>query len=111
MRWCSLQLDQSTQHFDRECAVRFHVEDTWPIDLSALAPPRTFTQRTARVDRVRVTNHQDLLLVLFLKGFNYEMLTEVRHIDTLDRINTGQPACSLDQQIDNRAAAIYIAGR
>src|ERR1044071_2948391 len=45
--WRRLQLDERSQHFDRECAVCFHVEDAWTIDLPGFATPWTFTQRSA----------------------------------------------------------------
>jgi len=37
---------------------------------------------------VGMSDHHDLLLFLFLKGFDYEMLTEVGHIHTFHYINT-----------------------
>ena len=46
-----------------------------------------------------------------LKRFDYEMLTEVGHVDTLDCIDTREPARRLDQQIDNSAAAFHITRR
>jgi hypothetical protein len=45
---------------------------------------------------VRVSNHQDLFVV-FLKRPDYEMLSEVGHVDTLDCIDARKPARSLDQ--------------
>src|SRR5215213_5909675 len=39
------------------------------------------------------------------------MLTEVRHLYTLDGIDTRKSARRLDQQIDNRAAPFHIARR
>ena len=108
MRRRCVQFDERSQHFDRERAVCFHVEDAWSIDLPCFATPRTFTQRAARVDRVRVSDHQDLLLVLFLEGFDYEMLSEVGHINTFDCIDAREFARSLGQQIDNSATAFHI---
>src|ERR1041385_6107881 len=106
LRRC-LQLDERSQHFDRECAVCFYVEDAWSINLSCVASPRTFTLRAARVNSVSVSDHQDLLLVS-LKRSDYEMLTEVRDVYTLDRIDAREFTCRLGQHIDNRTTAFHI---
>src|SRR5215216_2856444 len=63
------------------------------------------------MDCVRVSDHQDLSrVVLFLKRSDYKMLSEVRHVNALDRINAREPDRRLDQQINNSAAALLIAG-
>src|SRR5215212_10958198 len=55
-------------------------------------------------------DHENLALIV-LKSFDYEMLSEVRHVHTFDRIDAREPACRLGQQIDNSAAAFDIARR
>src|SRR6185437_8788308 len=106
-----LQLDERSQHFDREGAVCFHVEDAWPINLSCFATPRTFTQRSARVDRVRMSDHQNLVPASLLKSSDDEMLSEVRHVHTLNRIDTREFTCSVDEKINHRTTAFHVARR
>ena len=57
-----------------------------------------------------MAHEQDLSRVtLLLKRSDYEVLTELRHIDTFNRIDAVETACGLDQQINHRAAAFLIA--
>src|SRR5215213_1968578 len=62
------------------------------------------------MNRIRMPDHQNLSLTV-LKSFDYEMLTEVRHVHPFDRIDAREPARRLGQQIDNSSAAFDVARR
>src|SRR5688500_2347750 len=107
-----LQLRHRAQHSDNQRTVCLHIEDSGTIDLARDLTPRARRNRSACMDRIRVSNNQDLSCrSLFVERSDHEMLTKSRNVDTLELTHRRDPARCLRNQFDSGATARFVSGR
>src|SRR5260370_20023484 len=67
----------SEQYFQRERAIRFHIENSRYVVAISFRAPRSFFDCSARMDRIGVPQNHDRRRVVIREGFDAQVLPEL----------------------------------